>query len=141
MARAKISGFDELDRLLDSLGDTHRIGIKAVEAAAPHLVRGASEAVRGAASKGYATGGLERSFAATKPKKNEYGSFLIVRPIGKDKKGHDYYARGAYMEFGTTLNRKEKNAPQPWRQKAVNLSQEKCEKAMEDVVMSEIDKL
>lgn len=141
MARARISGFEDVDKFLDALGNDKKLGIKAVKAAAPHLVSGASKAVRSSANRGYASGGLARSFAATKPKTNQYGSYLIVRPVGKDPEGHDYYARGAYLEFGTTLNGKPKNAAQPWRDKAINLGREKCEEAMEEAVLSEIDKL
>lgn len=141
MARASISGFEDVDKLFDQLSDLKGIGMKAVEKAAPHLVDGAKKAVRSAASKGYATGDLAGSFAAMKPKTNEYGAYLIVRPVGRDKSGKDYYARGAWLEFGTTLKKKKKNSPEPWRDSAVSYAREDCEKAMEDVVNEEIDKL
>lgn len=141
MARAKISGFDDVNKLLDDLSDINKVGLKAVEAAAPHLVKGASSAVRSVATRGYATGGLERSFAATKSKTNKYGAYTIVRPVGKDPDGKNYYARGAYLEYGTKLNGLPKNSPQPWRDKAINLSRAKCEEAMEKAVFSAVDKL
>lgn len=141
MARARISGFDEVEKMFDKLADTKNISIKAVEAAAPHLVKSAKSAVKSAANRGYATGGLDGSFAAMKPKSNEYGAYLIVRPIGQDPDGHDYYARGAYLEYGTKLKGEEKNEHQPWREKAINGARSACEKAMEDTVFSEVDKL
>ena len=140
MARARISGFDEVDKLFDKLEDMKQVSVKAVEAAAPHLVKGAKNAVHSAASKGYTTEQLENSFAAMKPKTNDYGAYVVVRPIGRDSDGHDYYARGAYLEFGTTLKGDAKNSPQPWRDKAVNNARSDCEKEMEDTVFSEVDK-
>lgn len=141
MARATISGFDEVEKLLDDLGDVKKIGLNAVEKAAPYLVEGAKKAVESAATKGYATGGLARSFAAMKPKTNEYGAYVIVRPVGKDRKGRDYYARAAYMEYGTTLKGSPKNAAQPFRDKAISNARAKCEEAMEESVLSDIEKL
>lgn len=141
MARAKISGFDDVDKLFDSLSDTKKLSLKAVEAAAPKLVDSAKRAVKSAAIKGYATGDLAGSFAAMKPKTNEYGAFVVVRPIGKDHEGHDLYARGAWLEYGTSLNGSPKNEPQPWRDKAVNGARSDCERIMEETVFSEVEKL
>lgn len=139
--RATINGFEDIDKLFDQLDDTKKVSLKAVEKAGPHLVKGAERAVKAAASRGYATGDLAGSFAAMKPKTNEQGAYLIVRPVGRDKNGRDYYARGAWLEFGTTLKKKRKNSPEPWRDSAIGYARDECEKAMEDVVNEEIDKL
>ena len=141
MARATISGFDEVDKLLDKLDDMKNISMKAVQEAAPHLVDGAEKAVKASATKGYATGDLARSFVAKKAKSNKYGAYLIVAPVGSDAKGRKYYARGAYLEYGTTLNGRQKNPPQPWRDKAINTARSACEKAMEEVINTEVDKM
>ena len=141
MARAKISGFEDVEKLFDSLSDTKKLSVKAVETAAPKLVESAKKTVKSVAIKGYATDGLAGSFVAMKPKTNEYGSYVIVRPVGKDHDGHDYYARGAYLEYGTKVGDKQKNPPQPWRDKSVNAARSECEKIMEETVYAEVDKL
>jgi HK97 gp10 family phage protein len=134
--KARIDGFENVDRILSRLMEPEKITKKAVEAATPALVESTQKSIKSAANKGYATGKLAASVAATKPKRNKYGTYSIVRPVGYDKDGNSYYARGAYLEYGT-----KKNAPQPWRQKAVNDAESKCEELMEQAVADEVKKI
>ena len=46
------------------------------------------KAVQAAANKGYSTRKLARSFVASKPKKNQYGNYVVVKPVGSDEKNH-----------------------------------------------------
>lgn len=138
----KVSGFEGVEKLFDDLvANTDRMTLEAVNAAAPYLVESAEKAVKSAAHKGYATGGLAKSFTATKAKKNQYGTYAVVKPVGKDDKGVSYGARAAYLEYGTTVNGKLHNESAPWRQKAVNNAKEKCQKAMEESIYKELDKI
>lgn len=138
----KVSGFEGVEKLFeDIIQSTDRMSLVAVNSAAPYLVEGAEKAVKEAAHKGYATGGLAKSFTATKAKKNQYGAYAIVKPVGKDNKGVSYGARAGYLEYGTTVNGKLHNTAAPWRQKAVNNAREKCQKAMEESIYKELDKI
>lgn len=141
MARAKISGFDDVDKLFEELDNPQYFATKALEAAAPILVEETEKAIRSVTNKGYATGKLARSFVASKPKKNQYGNYVVVKPVGSDDKGHSYAARAAWLEYGTTLNGRQKNEPAPWRQKAVNAAESRCPEAMEKVISDEVDRI
>ena len=140
MASAKITGFDDIDKMFDELMDTKKLGMEAVNKAAPYLVDGATKAVSAAANKGYATGGLAHSFAATKAKQNEWGTFSVVKPVGKDKNGVSYGARAAFLEYGTTRNGV-KQASSPWRDRAIKAAKAKCENTMEKIVHAEWEKI
>ena len=141
MGRATINGFDDVDKLFEELDNPQYFCTKALEAAAPILVDESSKAVQAAANKGYATGKLARSFVASKPKKNQYGNYVVVKPVGSDDKGHSYAARAAWLEYGTTLNGRQKNEPAPWRQKAVNAAESRCQETMEKVIFDEVDRI
>ena len=141
MASAKITGFEDVDKLFEELGDTKKIRLAAVKKAAPKLVNGARKAVKAAATKGYATGGLANSFVASNPKENEWGAFSVIKPVGKDDKGISYGARAAYLEYGTTVDGKLHTVGSPWRDRAINAAKEECEKIMEESILEEIEKL
>jgi hypothetical protein len=139
--KATINGFEDVDKLFAELEEPQRFATKALEAAAPYLIEESEKAVQRAANKGYATGKLARSFVASKPKKNSYGNYVVVKPVGTDPDGHSYAARAAYLEYGTTLNGRQKNEPAPWRQAAVNAAEAKCTAAMEKVISDEVDRI
>ena len=141
--KATIDGFENVDRILSRLMEPEKITKKAVEAATPALVESTQKSIKSAANKGYATGKLAASVAATKPKRNKYGTYSVVRPTGYDKDGNSYYARATYLEYGTTREKGTipKNAPRPWRQKAVNDAESKCEELMEQAVADEVKKI
>ena len=51
---------------------------------------------------------MSRSIKPTKPKKNRWGHFIVIRPTGKDKKGVRNMEKLVYMEYGTS-----KQSPTP----------------------------
>ncbi len=138
--KATINGFEDVDRLFEELDQPQYFATKALETAAPYLVEESKKAVQRVTSS-KATGNLARSFVATKPKKNAYGNFVVVKPVGVDSKGHSYAARAAWLEYGTTLNGQKKNEHKPWRQAAVNAAEAKCTAAMEKVISDEVDRI
>ena len=153
MARCKIEGFDELDKMFEQLSKPQHFQLKAVKAAAPILVKSARDSIR-------STGGSEslaRSIEASEPKENQYGVFSIIKPEGRNrKKGTSYVQLAAYHEYGTVWPRRQKDADKirhgkqkgmkkqeshPWRDKAVNGARSKCEETMINTVFQEVDKL
>lgn len=141
MASLKVTGIDEVEKMFDELMDIKKLAVKAVDKAAPILLDGAKKSVRSAANKGYATGGLENSFTATKAKNNKWGTFATVRPVGKDKNGIRYGERAAYLEYGTVVNGVLHTASAQWRKKAVDSVRTKCEDTMEKTLRDEWDKI
>ena len=138
--KATINGFDDVDKMFAELDKPQYFATKALEAAAPYLVEESQKAIQRVTSS-KATGKLARSFAATKPKKNAYGNYVVVKPVGTDPKGNSYAARAAWLEYGTTLNGQKKNEHKPWRESAVNAAKEKCTAAMEKVISDEVDRI
>ena len=154
MARLKIEGFKELDRMFEQLGKPQQMQIKAVKAAAPVLLKEVRNAVK--SSGGHDS--LARSFDATDPKENQYGVYSVIKPSGRNRKKNTEYVRiAAFLEYGTTWPKKQEDADkihhgkqkglpkkpdaQPWRQKAVNAATEKCRNAMQAAISEEVDKL
>lgn len=143
MARASLTGFDELDSFLSKLAKPEAMAIKAVNTAAPVLEKNLKSEVRKAANrtdengKSYSTGELEKSISTTKAKENVYGVFAAVRPTGTDKKGMRNAEKMAYLEYGTSRGQ----LPHPVRQKAIHAAAEECEQIMKKVVYEEIEKL
>lgn len=136
MARAEINGFEDLDKMFDLLDAKMKdITLKALDSAAPILVESASKAV----SK--KTGALSESFKATKAKNNKWGSYTVVRPTGYDDKGTNNYAKGAFLEYGTTVNGSPHSAPRPWRQRAVNTAKARVEEKLEQILTSEVNRI
>ena len=141
MASLKVTGMDEVEKMFDDLMNVKSLAIKAVNKAAPILLDSAKKSVRAAANKGYATGGLENSFAATKAKNNQWGTFAEIKPVGKDNKGVRYGERAAYLEYGTVVNGSVHASSAPWRKQAVNKAKTKCEDTMEKVLRDEWKKI
>ena len=153
MAEFKIEGFKELDRMFEQVSKPQYFQTKAVKAAAPALVKAARDAIKAAG------GGdrLARSVEASEPKENQYGVFVVVQPEGRRSSDGTHYVKlAAALEYGTVWPRKKedaakihhadkagmhKNDARPWRQKAINAAEGKCEDAMREAVYSEISKL
>lgn len=136
MARAEINGFEDLDKMFNLLDAKMKdITLHAVDSAAPILVESASKAV----SK--KTGELSKSFEATKAKNNKYGSYTVVRPKGYDSKGVSNYAKGVYLEYGTTVKGSPHSSPRPWRQRAVNTAKARVEEKLEQILTSEVNRI
>ena len=62
--------------------------------------RNTKKAIHKAANKGYSTGELEHSVYATEPRKNDLGSYVIVKPAGTDSKGVRNGAKWGYLQYG-----------------------------------------
>lgn len=153
MASFKIGGFDEIDRMFARISKPQEFQTKAVKAAAPYLVSETKKAIK---EQGGGDG-LVRSIEATEPKANKYGSFVVVKPVGKRvSDGTPYVKLAAALEYGTVWPRnkedaekihhadkagKPKNKPHSFRDKALNAARSKVEDAMRDAVYREVDKL
>lgn len=148
--RCTIEGFAEIDNAFQTILMSDRICSYAVEKAAPELVKAVRKAI-------IDTGGgekLARSYTTTGPYINQWGAFAEVEPVGKDANGNDWAKRAAVREYGSTWPRgsdaikihhqkqagQPKNAPRPFREKAMNMARDKCEQAMRDAVIAQIDK-
>ena len=154
MARLTIEGFDDVDKLFAVLGNPREFTTAAVNEAAPILEKATRNAVRQAASKGYATGGLAESFVRTPAKSNKYGTYSVVRPVGgrktyeSDKEEHSYVERACWLEYGRNggyersdmLRPATSQEPSPFRQKAINDAKAECEEAMKRKVYEAVDK-
>lgn len=129
--------FDELEKIFDKLSNTNTdICKKAVNKAAPVLEKGIRKAFETKATGGYATGNTAKSFAPTNAKKNQYGVYSVVRPVGKNEKGVDYAKIAAIMEYGTQYR-----VAKPYMETAINSTRDKCEAVMQEVFSEEIDKI
>ena len=141
--KCKIDGFENLDKLFRAVSRPQEFCEKAVGAAAPILLKSTKKSVHRAihepptARKGEPerTGALERSFMASDPKTNEYGTFTCIQPVGNrtDGKTSDkgkplhYAAQAAFLEWGTSNGQ----APSPFRHRAVKDAEGECAETME----------
>lgn len=146
MASVEMQGFDELEKFLGKLAEPTGMAIEAVNAAAPILEEGLKSEISSAANKGYATGELVNHIRKTKAKKNQYGVFSVVGPVGertrKNKTNNGAHTvrfaeELAYLEYGTSNGQ----GSHPVRQKAINRTEAKCEAIIEKKISDAIDKL
>ena len=156
MARDKmrIEGFENVDSLFQKLGRTQDFCEKAISEAAPELLEATKKSVHKAIYsppvqrkqlEAHRTGNLERSFRASKPKTNQYGSFSVIAPVGsrqdrtvtEKKKPLHYAAQAAFLEWGTCQGQ----APSPWRARAIKDAEETCARTMEKAVIREVSKI
>ena len=146
MANFTINGFDDIDKLFHDLSNNvDGIAIEAVNEAAPILENSLRSAISTAASKGYSAGELAASVGILPAKKNEYGVFSVVKPIGDHKTKNpdekmtnaklasilEYGRRGGYEKNGRKVTTQ---APSPVRAKAMNMVKSKGEEIMRKVV-------
>lgn len=154
MANLRIEGFDGVDKLFKDLSNIDEIAIEAVNEAAPILEECLKGAIEAAADKGYATGELVNSIIARPAKKNQYGVFSVVGPVGShskrpyEKEETSYAKEAAILEFGRRGGYKDDNGrivthqkASPYREKAINAAKTRCEKTMEDSVYNQVDKM
>lgn len=143
MAKARLTGFDNLESFLGKLAKPEAMAIKAVNTAAPVLEKSLKAEVKNAANRTdengnpYSTGELERSISTTKARENAFGVFAAVRPTGTDEKGTRNAEKMAYLEYGTSRGQ----LAHPVRQKAINTAEAECEQIMKKVIYEEIEKL
>ena len=144
MARAKITGFDNLSQFFAKLEHPEKIAIKAVDKASPVLEKSLRSEIEKAANridargKPYSTGELAASIERTKARENDLGVFAVVKPEGTDSKGLRNVEKLAYLEYGVASKGQ---VAHPVRQKANNAAEEECVKIMQEVVYEEVDKL
>lgn len=137
MANCTITGFPELEKVLDKLTHPEKMAIKAVDAASPVLVNAMKSSISGATS-GRATGELVGSIEATSARQNEMGVFSAVRPTGTDRKGVRNGAKLAYLEYGVASNNQ---PPRPVRSAAVALAEGQCMSIIQSVIEQEVNSL
>ena len=96
-----ISGFDQaMDAFDDILSGSGRAVNAALKDAGLIVSRNTKRAIHKAADRGYATGELERSVYSTNAKKNDLGSYVVVKPAGTDSKGVRNGAKWGYLLHG-----------------------------------------
>lgn len=146
MAKARVEGFDDLEKLFRDLSDADAIAIEAVDKAVPVLEKSLKSAIQGAAIKGYASGELAASIEHKPAKKNQYGVFSVVLPVGTDSKGVSNAKKAAILEFGRRGGYPDSNGrtvsqqePRPYRQSAIDEAKSECEEIMRESVYKRID--
>ena len=126
-----ITGFEDVEEMLNKLANPYEMAEKAVNKAAPIVEKNLKTQIRSAANrrdkygKPYSTGELEASIAATNARDNSLGVFAVVKPNGTDKNG----VRSHGQE------------PRPVRAAAVAQSENAVMQVMEEVIGAEVDKL
>ena len=98
MARAEVIGFDNLELTLKAMANCEKDCLRAVQEATPVVEQAMKQATASAVK--YGTGALVASLQATPAKKNRWGHFSVVRPVGVDKDGKRLGEIFAYMEYG-----------------------------------------
>ena len=142
--RAKVTGFEDLERMLNKLAEPEKMAIKAVNEGTPLVENSLKTRVREAANrtnaKGrpYSTGELAESIAGTSAKENDLGVYSVVKANGTDSKGLRNAEKMAYLEYGVRSHGQE---PHPVRGPAVAACEAKVLEIMKNVIYSEVDKL
>lgn len=133
MARATLTSFDELEKILRKMQKPEKMAIKAVDAAAPILEASMKSAIAGATKSG---SGLVESIQRTSARQNEFGVFSAVRPVGFDDNGTRYGEILAYLEYGV----KDRNQPpRPVRAAAVAAAEGQCLAIIENIINGEVN--
>lgn len=88
-------GLDDLLAELDAM-DLDRVAPMMLEESVPIL----EEEIKAKASAHRDTGDMVRSIKSNKPRLNDAGYYINVRPTGKDEKGVRNMEKMAYLEFG-----------------------------------------
>lgn len=128
MARCRIEGLDDLIRALEDAEDVDQIAEEMLAEGANTLQENIKSEIMGAADRGYATGELASSVIPDAPRKNGYGHYVEVRPVGMDSKGVRNGEKWGYLEHGNGGSQK----PHPFVDKAVTRSETECAEAMQE---------
>lgn len=137
-----ITGFEDVEEMLNKLANPCEMAEKAVNKAAPIVEKNLKTQIRSAANrrdkygKPYSTGELEASIAATNARDNSLGVFAVVKPNGTDKIRNA--EKMGYLEYGVRSHGQE---PRPVRAAAVAQSENAVMQVMEEVIGAEVDKL
>lgn len=125
----------DLINQLEKLDNYDEVAGALLEEASPELVFHVQKGIRRVVSDN-STGELADSMESTKPSKNKYGYFIVVRPTGKDKNGVRNGAKLAYLEYGHHLRGKDGNKgkfinPKPSLVASIKEAQSACTEIME----------
>jgi len=123
--------FDIVLKELDRSADVDSWGPKALEEASVIL----EQNIKRRASTHDRTGAMSGSIKPTKPKKNRWGHFIVIRPTGKDKKGVRNMEKLVYMEYGTS-----KQSPTPVITPALNDVADEVNAKIQEVFEREVMK-
>ena len=123
--------FDIVLKELNRSADVDSWGPKALKEASVIL----EQSIKRRASGHDRTGAMSRSIKPTKPKKNRWGHFIVIRPTGKDKKGVRNMEKLVYMEYGTS-----KQSPTPVITPALNDSESAVNAKLQEVFEREVMK-
>lgn len=102
MANFEVKGFEDFIRQLERAGDLEQIAPEMIKEALPILEAELKGTVQQEANRGYATGELAASIKPSRPSRNQYGYFGVVRPTGKDNKGVTNMQKLAHLHYGTS---------------------------------------
>ena len=144
MARMNISGFGNVEKMLNQLKQPEKMAIRAVGEARPIVEKALKSQIRAVSTrtykngKKYSTGGLAESIESTPVKKNNLGVYSVVKPEGENERGLRYVEEMAYLEYGVRSHGQE---PRPVRAAAVAQSENAVMQVMEEVIGAEVDKL
>lgn len=145
MARMRVDGFDDLEKMFQRMMRGDEIAAKAVNKAAPVLVKSVKASISSKTGKGFSTGELAASVSYDPAKKNQYGIFSVIRPRGTHSNGESNAKIGNILEHGHrggyTNKRGQQVGPQeaaPWRDPALNSARSECEEIMRQVVYEEM---
>lgn len=124
----KLNGIETaLDAFDDILSGSTRTVNSALKESGLLVSRNTKTAIHKAANRGYATGELERSVYATNPKKNNLGTFVVVKPAGTDSKGVRNGAKWGYLLHGNGRG----SEPRDFKSEAVRASERDCTEIIE----------
>ena len=98
MARAEVIGFDNLEMVLKAMSNSSEACLRAVREATPVVESAMRQATASAVKSG--SGALVASLQATPAKKNQLGTYSVVRPVGVDKDGKRMGMIFAFLEYG-----------------------------------------
>ena len=143
VARAQLTGFDELDKLFEQLGKPEEFAFKAVNNAAPVLRKHIVKNLKNASNSKK----LANSFVPTPAKVNDAGVYSVVRPTGNfndDLSNADLAAQFEYGRKGGYKRHEMKRPatemkPRPWRDRSINDARKECEAIMEIEVLKAVD--
>lgn len=132
MTSMRVEGFDDALRMFDRLIDnTDKAITEALTLGGQELTKNTRAAIHSAVNPRTSTGQLERSVMPTKPKFNNYGAFVAVRPTGTDSKGTRNGEKWGYLLHGNGRPGAKKH---DFKTEAIEASEKKCAQIAQDTL-------